>query len=54
MERDEAADLYQAYDGTIGTIVGMINHPENVGDWGAKVIGRSAWTGGRQVAARVE
>jgi four helix bundle protein len=28
MERDEAADLYQAYDGTIGTIVGMINHPE--------------------------
>ena len=28
MERDEAADLYQTYDGAIGTIVGMINHPE--------------------------
>jgi four helix bundle protein len=28
MERDEAAALYQSYDGIIGTIVGMINHPE--------------------------
>jgi four helix bundle protein len=33
-ERDEAAALYQAYDGIIGTIVGMITHPET---W---VIGR--------------
>jgi four helix bundle protein len=28
MERDEASALYQSYDGIIGTIVGMINHPE--------------------------
>jgi four helix bundle protein len=28
MKRDEAATLYQTYDGIIGTIVGMINHPE--------------------------
>jgi four helix bundle protein len=34
MERDEASALYQSYDGIIGTIVGMINHPET---W---VIGR--------------
>ena len=28
MRRDEAAVLYQTYDGIIGTIVGMITHPE--------------------------
>ena len=28
MEREEASALYQSYDGIIGTIVGMINHPE--------------------------
>ena len=28
MKRDQAAALYQTYDGIIGTIVGMINHPE--------------------------
>jgi four helix bundle protein len=28
MKRDTAAALYQTYDGIIGTIVGMINHPE--------------------------
>jgi hypothetical protein len=28
MERDSAAALYQTYDSAIGTIVGMINHPE--------------------------
>ena len=28
MERDSAAALYQAYDSAIGTIVGMVNHPE--------------------------
>jgi four helix bundle protein len=28
MKRDEAATLYQTHDGIIGTIVGMINHPE--------------------------
>jgi hypothetical protein len=27
-ERDKAAVLYQAYDSVIGTIDGMINHPE--------------------------
>jgi hypothetical protein len=34
MERAEASALYQSYDGIIGTIVGMITHPET---W---VIGR--------------
>jgi four helix bundle protein len=28
MKRDIAAALYQTYDGIIGTIVGMITHPE--------------------------
>ena len=28
MKRDQAAALYQTYDGIIGTIVGMITHPE--------------------------
>jgi len=28
MKRDQGATLYQTYDGVIGTIVGMINHPE--------------------------
>jgi four helix bundle protein len=28
VERGEASALYQSYDGIIGTIVGMINHPE--------------------------
>ncbi|MFQ5407160.1 MAG: four helix bundle protein [Anaerolineales bacterium] len=28
LDRDVAADIYQAYDSLIGTIVGMINHPE--------------------------
>jgi len=28
MKRDEAAALYRAYDGILGTLVGMINHPE--------------------------
>ena len=28
LDRDLAADLYRAYDGILGTIVGMINHPE--------------------------
>jgi four helix bundle protein len=31
MEHDEASALYQSYDGIIGTIVGMINHPQT---WG--------------------
>jgi four helix bundle protein len=26
--RDKAARIYQTYDGILGTIVGMINHPE--------------------------
>jgi len=26
--RDEGAELYQTYDQVIGTLVGMINHPE--------------------------
>jgi four helix bundle protein len=28
MERDEAAALYQTYNEILGTLVGMINHPE--------------------------
>lgn len=28
LDYDVAADIYQAYDSLIGTIVGMINHPE--------------------------
>lgn len=28
LDRDEAARLYKTYDEIIGTIVGMINHPE--------------------------
>jgi len=28
MERDEAAALYQTYNEILGTMVGMINHPE--------------------------
>jgi len=28
MRRDEGADLYRTYDNTLGTLVGMINHPE--------------------------
>jgi four helix bundle protein len=28
MKRDEAATLYKIYDEVIGTLVGMINHPE--------------------------
>jgi four helix bundle protein len=28
MARDQAASLYQAYDGIIATMVGMITHPE--------------------------
>ena len=28
MNRDKAAKLYQSYDSILGTIVGMINHPE--------------------------
>ena len=28
LDRDEAARLYTTYDEIIGTIVGMINHPE--------------------------
>lgn len=28
MDRDQAADLYQRYDSVLGTLVGMINHPE--------------------------
>jgi len=34
MKRDEAAALYKTYDSILGTLVGMINHPET---W---VIGR--------------
>lgn len=28
MNREKAAELYQSYDRVIGTLVGMINHPE--------------------------
>jgi four helix bundle protein len=28
LDRTLAAELYRAYDGILGTIVGMINHPE--------------------------
>ena len=28
MKRSEAASLYRTYNGILGTIVGMINHPE--------------------------
>lgn len=28
LDRDQAAELYQAYAGVLRTIVGMINHPE--------------------------
>ena len=28
MPRDDAANLYTLYDGILGTLVGMINHPE--------------------------
>src|SRR5947207_3175967 len=28
LNRDEAAKIYQSYDNILGTIVGMINHPE--------------------------
>jgi four helix bundle protein len=34
VDRDQAAPLYQDYDGILGTIVGMINHPDTgvIGD----------------------
>mgnify|MGYP006969523461 CR=1 FL=1 len=28
MNRDEAAALYQTYNEILGTLVGMINHPQ--------------------------
>jgi four helix bundle protein len=28
IQRDDAAALYRAYDGILGTLVGMINHPD--------------------------
>jgi hypothetical protein len=28
MHRDQAAELYQTYDGILRTLVGMNNHPE--------------------------
>ena len=28
MQRDDAKTLYQTYNATLGTLVGMINHPE--------------------------
>ena len=28
MQRDDAKDLYEAYNQVIRTLVGMINHPE--------------------------
>ena len=39
MKRDQAAALYQTYDGIIRTIVGMITHPETwvIGMTGGKV-----------------
>jgi four helix bundle protein len=41
VKRDEAAALYHAYDEILGTLVGMINHPETwvIGRQGDKLTG---------------